>query len=399
VFSLIQARGFRSLRYVQQLRGFHVLVGANATGKSTFLDVPAFLKDLMDLGPDGAVEARGAQFDDLTWGKQGGDVELAVEARIPEKFKSKRDFVRYEVRLVVDRRKGPLIQQERVLLVKRSPQAQLPYEPADSIFLPKQAGNKQVVAKVSKGNDSFYPEVKKQPSPSFKLGPKKSTFQNLPDDERLFPVATWFRRLLTTDLQKFVLDSEAMRRPSPPSRAHGFRPDGSNLPWVVDKLKPASFRRWIEHVQTALPDLENIRVIRRAEDNSKYLVVKYRQGFDLPSWMVSDGTLRLLALTLPAYLDAFQGVFLIEEPENGIHPQAVETVVQSLRSVRQGQVLLASHSPIVLGMLEPSDVLCFSKDAAGETAIVPGVQHPALLKWKKSGTNLGSLFAAGILSV
>jgi predicted ATPase len=38
----------------------------------------------------------------------------------------------------------------------------------------------------------------------------------------------------------------------------------------------------------------------------------------------------LLALTLVAYVPARDRIYLIEEPENGIHPQAVETVFHSL---------------------------------------------------------------------
>jgi hypothetical protein len=67
--------------------------------------------------------------------------------------------------------------------------------------------------------------------------------------------------------------------------------------------------------------------------------------------MASDGALRLLALTLPAYLNDFQGVYLVEEPENGIHPRAVETLFQSLSSVYDAQMLLATHSPVILGIL------------------------------------------------
>lgn len=41
---LIEALNFRCLRYVKQELGpFHVLVGPNASGKTTFLDVIAFL--------------------------------------------------------------------------------------------------------------------------------------------------------------------------------------------------------------------------------------------------------------------------------------------------------------------------------------------------------------------
>jgi predicted ATPase len=116
----------------------------------------------------------------------------------------------------------------------------------------------------------------------------------------------------------------------------------------------------------------------------------------VPSWVASDGTLRLLALTLPAYLPEFSGVYLIEEPENGIHPRAVETMFQSLSSVYNAQILIATHSPVILSIADASNVLCFAKTEEGSTDIVPGNDHPRLRDWQGE-TSLGVLFAAGVL--
>lgn len=112
--------------------------------------------------------------------------------------------------------------------------------------------------------------------------------------------------------------------------------------------------------------------------------------------MASDGTLRLLALTLPAYLPGFTGVYLIEELENGIHPRAVERMFQSLSSVYSAQILLATHSPVILSVAEQGQVLCFAKTDNGAVDIVLGTKHPALRDWKGE-TNLGALFAGGVL--
>ena len=46
-----------------------------------------------------------------------------------------------------------------------------------------------------------------------------------------------------------------------------------------------------------------------------------------------------------AYLHGSDEIYLLEEPENGIHPLAVDCVFQSLRSVYGSQVLIATHSP------------------------------------------------------
>lgn len=196
-----------------------------------------------------------------------------------------------------------------------------------------------------------------------------------------------------------MLNSQLMCRPSPPHQRRGFKTDGSNLPWVVEQLQkqPTLYKDWIGHLQTALPDLVDLQVVHRAEDNHRYLLVEYRGGYKIPSWMVSDGTLRLLALTLPAYLQkTLGGIYLIEEPENGIHPKAVETVFQSLSSVYDAQILLASHSPVILSVAEADQLLCFAKDEEGATDIVLGSNHPRLQEWKGE-TNLGVLFAAGVL--
>ena len=40
----------------------------------------------------------------------------------------------------------------------------------------------------------------------------------------------------------------------------------------------------------------------RPEDRHRYVMIRYKNGIEVPSWALSDGTLRLLALTLLAYV-------------------------------------------------------------------------------------------------
>ena len=101
----IEALHYRCLKYINQpLEPFHVLVGPNASGKTTFLDVIAFLGRLVADGPEAAIGERTANFQDLVWGRSGDRFELAIEAQFPEKFRHllpKQDFntIRYEVAL------------------------------------------------------------------------------------------------------------------------------------------------------------------------------------------------------------------------------------------------------------------------------------------------------------
>jgi predicted ATPase len=59
MFLRIEAKNYRCLREVNQtLNPFEILVGSNASGKSTFLDVVAFLSDLVANGLEAAIETR-----------------------------------------------------------------------------------------------------------------------------------------------------------------------------------------------------------------------------------------------------------------------------------------------------------------------------------------------------
>jgi predicted ATPase len=381
MISLIEAKNFRSIKYISRpLSRFHVLIGGNATGKTTFFDIVGFISDIINARDiDEAIDKRlggFGNFEDLTHKGEGGDIEFAIELVIPKEIRaqlgnSKGEFIRYNI-----------------------------------IFGKHNELFNQYGIKSEKIMEFYFEETKKHISyaivQNFSTSEpdqyvKHSALNFLYKNERVS--FYWLKNYLSKGVQLFTLDSQNMRLPSAPSKGIHFKSDGSNLPWVVDELRKDErrFERWLAHVRTALPDIEDIKTEEIPFNRYKFLVVKYAsQEKTTPSWLISDGTLRLLALTLPAYLPNLSGLFLIEEPENGIHPQAIETVYQALSGIRHAQVLLATHSPIILGLSEPKDLLCFSKNKEGVTDIVLGSQHPMLKDWKK-GTNIKDFYAAGIL--
>jgi predicted ATPase len=231
-----------------------------------------------------------------------------------------------------------------------------------------------------------------------RFSPQRLALTGIPEDQDRFPLALWFKQAIIQSVQVLQLNSVLMRRTCPSDAPRLFQPDGSNLPIMVKELQntPQRLQWWIAHLQTILEDLVYVDVAERPEDRSIYLVITYRNGLSVPAWLLSDGTLRLLALTLIAYLPNQDQVYIIEEPENGIHPKAVEAVYKALSSVYDGQVFMATHSPLVLALAEPEDLLVFAKTASGATAVVRGPQHPILRKWQRE-TPLETLFAAGVL--
>jgi predicted ATP-dependent endonuclease of OLD family len=84
------------------------------------------------------------------------------------------------------------------------------------------------------------------------------------------------------------------------------------------------------------------------------------------------------------FLTAFLGlihtntsqVVLIEEPENGFHPGRLQMVVELLRRFAMGengypprQIILTTHSPVLLNCVDPSEVRIFRRDSDGGTSV------------------------------
>jgi len=357
---------------------------------------------------------RSSNFQELTWNQAKDCFEFALEFKVPEKKHQKYDTARYEIALAQNETDGIVIENEQLWLIREENRRHLygtgdrqirsfpsePEEPAHIIrsWRKSPPGWRKVVSKTVRGNDYFRSETTEW-NITYRLGPQKAALARIPEDESRFPVSLWVKNILTEGIEFIQLNSVSMRWACRPDAPVHFDPAGSNLPKVImhlEKNHPAVFARWMEHVRTAFPDIRAIQVRERPEDRHLCLSIVYHNETEIPSWLLSDGTLRLLAQTLVAYLPVTDKIYMIEEPENGLHPQAIETVIQSLSSVYDNTIMLATHSPVVLRLSEPGDILCFSKTNAGAIDIVRGDRHPKLRDWKKD-VDLATLHAAGVL--
>lgn len=415
----IEALNYRCLRRVaQDLGPFHILVGPNASGKSTFLDVAALMRDLVgdgrqDIGD--VISSRAPNYEDLVWNHRGQRFDIAIEVAIPENLRQHvpggQTLFRYDLGIGRVDDKGELgIYKEHLKLMPppSSQEREESWQQSSLTLIEMVPGGERsrrlhpILRRTGVGGSMVHFVSETLPCESFifNLSPRTCALATLPPDDKLFPVANWFRRFLVEGVKTVALDAAALRRPSPPTARRCFVPDGSSLPWVLGDFLSTNPNgladQWLEHVRIGLPNLRSVRIVERPEDRYRYLKITYDDGLEVPSWLVSDGTLRFLVLTLLAYLPDFTGTYLIEEPENGIHPTAVELVYESLKSVYDGQVLVATHSPAVLSLAELNQVLCFERTDKDGVRIIPGDKHRMLRDWKGE-VSLGTLFAGGVL--
>lgn len=177
---------------------------------------------------------------------------------------------------------------------------------------------------------------------------------------------------------KFLqLDPGALRKPSAKNAPELLEPDGSNLPTVLARIEAET--RTEVRPSGALADIGAdlsslisgvARVDVEDDDTNRKYRVRIQVGGEHPfsSEVVSDGTLRVLALLTMLHDPKHSGLVCFEEPENGIHPARLAALIDVLRRMvtRAGdphydqatplnQMLVNSHSPVVLSHLEPTE--------------------------------------------
>ena len=291
------------------------LIGPNASGKSNLLDVFRFLQDLAAVGGgfQQAVRKRGgvSRLRSLAARRYP---DIAVRVALTQNGGSSVAW-EYELRFTQDNRQRPIIRRERVLRGKR--------------------------------------EILSRPLPEDEADPERLTqtyLEQVNVNREFREVAEFF-----ASVRYLHIVPQLVREPD---RSVGRRNDpygGDFLEQVAttqDKVQKARFRRIVEALRVAVPQLSDLELYRdtRGLPHVRGKYVHWRaQGAWQTEEQFSDGTLRLLGL-LWATLDG-TGPLLLEEPELSLHPEVVRFFPQLMARVQRRygrQILLSTHSPDIL---------------------------------------------------
>ncbi len=171
-----------------------------------------------------------------------------------------------------------------------------------------------------------------------------------------------------------------------PSRLYGsaLAEDASNLADALLKLReeedPQAFIDIERDLRRCLPGLEKILFATLAGTRSVVVQLRERglaREIDLSD--ASFGTVRLLAL-LTALHDPTPPPFTaVEEIDHGLHPYALDVIVDALRAASERtQLLVATHSPTLVNRLEPNELIVCDRDPETGASRIPAVSADEL---------------------
>ncbi len=211
------------------------------------------------------------------------------------------------------------------------------------------------------------------------------------------------------DWQFLYLNAHIMGVPSVENKLTRIKKlnfDGQNIAEFIFWLKNenlVNFDSLIEKMKFVLPYIDHIDSDLITETKNTEFELKLYESSNLqksiPSWLLSSGTLRILALLAMFEITDKPSVLFIDEIENGLDPRTIGLLLSQIESVfldKTMQVIITTHSPFLLDMIPIESVIVSEKSEKGSTYKIPA-NNSELKNWKNKFSP-GKLYTMGKFS-
>ena len=178
--------------------------------------------------------------------------------------------------------------------------------------------------------------------------------------------------------------------------------DGGNLAAflrVIRETYPERYGRIIETIRLVVPFFQDF-VLDPPRDSENHVRLNWRRkgsDYEFGPHQLSDGTLRFMALAtlLLQPTDWLPAMIIIDEPELGLHPYAIQVLTALMGETSQhAQIVAATQSAVLVDEVDPSDVVLV--DMRDEASTFTRVDGEKLKDWLRDYT-LGQLWLKNAL--
>lgn len=402
----LKVSGFKNLGNVDISFGsFTCIAGANGVGKSNLFDAIQFLSALADLSLiEAALSVRNKSRKNsdirslfLHIGEKYTDkISFSAHMIIPEegiddlgqKAEASTTFLRYSLVLSY-RNKSTISSLGQLEIIKEELIPLNPFSPDNLLNFEHKEEWKKSVIKESKKTSPFIStgeneegnriiklhQENHQGNPLFRLAEKLPRTVLSVTNAAESPTASLVRKEMR-NWQLLQLEPSSLRCSNEFTDPIKLGSDGSYLASTLEHLATTIHQKSDNNIYAQIAGrlselLDEIDEVWIDKDDHRQLLtimVKNREQTIYPAKSLSDGTLRFLALiTLELDINN-QGIFCLEEPENGIHPEKIPQILELLQDIATDleepisndnplrQILINTHSPAVIQQV-PDDSL------------------------------------------
>lgn len=405
----IKIANFKSFKDLEvELGRFNVLIGGNASGKSNFVQIFKFLRDIKDYGLDNAISMQGGieYLRNMSIGSsenfsvevvastegyrfaQVGSREISSVAKIYEaiyefSIKFREDVLKFEIledklRLKCElKATGEIGEKGEIILSNVNGKAKidstLPEEVLIEDILPKFLTERLQPGKPLLAEDPFFL--------MFIPPREKSIFSNV---------------------AIYDFDSKLPKKSVPITGKVELEEDGSNLAIVLKNIlwDEDKKRKFSNLLKDLLPFVEDVDV-EKFSDRSLLLKLReiYIQEQYLPAFLISDGTINVIALLVALYFEK-KPLIIIEEPERSIHPYLISKVVDMMKDAsQQKRIIVTTHNPEVVKYAGLENILLVSRDKEGFSTISRPSEKDEVKTFLENEIGIEELYIQNLLGV
>ncbi|MFK5970285.1 MAG: ATP-binding protein [Candidatus Marithrix sp.] len=392
-----QIKNFKAIQdsNIVELVPLTVFIGNNGSGKSSFIEGLETYKTIIKQGLDAAM-SKWRGFEHLRNKINPHELETSEDGTYesnPMAFELCRQMNGSQfcanMAITLDKEKELLIQNEKlafsnILMVERKANNAFYFPEVDSFDFSAPASNEFSI--LSKANSALWAALSRyirSMGESFSTTMLMRWLDDVNKNKQFWDSFDW---------QFISLNPDNMLAPTGQkrvSREVQLNKDGSNIAKYllsIRKLNPAVFSGILETLQRILPYAQNLQVVLSTELERNVYIELTEGECKIADWLLSTGTLRIVALLALLRHPNPPPLIVIEEIENGLDPRTIRLMVEEICKIVEAgktQIILTTHSPYFLDLLQPEQVVLVERDSSGQPTFNKVDEHSKLESWAK----------------
>lgn len=405
----IKAENFKSYKKIDiKLNNLNYIIGGNASGKSNFVNILKFINDIVEYGIDDAILLQGGiKYLFNSSSRKNGSLVLDFEIELDDEKNRIARIYPIEKSISLPNRLSYYL---KIKPNEKGEGYKISNEVLNINFLKYQKNNDELIKiadfklKINRdSNNKISNDLKNKDDDLNELISLKQILKFIEHDGLLinnFFSAFGMLYRYNSKIKIYNFDVNLLKSPSSIVARSELEEDGSNLVNIIQQLlKNRSNKEKLNKIlKTVLPFIDDIKV----ENNvNKSLFFKVKESYnkkEFPSYMLSDGTVNILAVIVALYFQDLDNIIVLEEPERNIHPKLLNILVSLLEDVsKKKQIFLTTHNPYIIKEANLNDVILVSRNEKGISKTSKPIDDKNIKLFLENDLGIEDLFINGIL--